>query len=302
MTSIQQIRDALAEYVPDAVEDSFPPEHAGAGEYPSTAIWNDDARLVVHGPAIGESSTQPYFEFAADAEVDIEHALGQELGEQVSRAALVRGTDAFAYYVPFHQRGAQWGIYLPVIRLREVATEILGPLHLSFAKKVLLAANLMHRHEMFHFAVEYMTSLWELAHHNPCWKPGRQLTEKCGYFPLEEKLANAYMLRGIAALPDALTAPDLMQTMLKFVAQQPEGYRDAPDATDPQTFRAECARLCMDYVDQWNGGQAPEEVFCPVVSELLLLDGRLDWRYCPIHIVHDATRSSLADLKLTIVT
>lgn len=301
MTKIQQIRDALAEYVPDAAEDSIPPERAEGGEYPSTAIWNDDAGLVIHQPAMGESSPQPYFEFAADAEGDIEHALGQGLGEQVWRASLVRGTDAFAYYVPFHQRGAQWGIYLPVSGLRQVATEILGPLPLSLASKVRLAAVLMHRHEIFHFAVEYMTSLWELAHQKPCWKPGRQLKEECGYYPLEEKLANAYMLRGITTLPDDLTAPDLMQTMRAFVARQPRGYRDALTGIDSKVFRPECDRLCLEYLDMWNGGQAPEEIFGPVISELLLLEGRLDWRYCPIHVVHDAQRLALADIQLTIV-
>ena len=63
-----------------------------------------------------------------------------------------------------------------------------------------------------------------------------------------------------------------------------------------EIFRRECVRLCVEYIEESNGGRVPKEVFRRVLTELLLVDRRLDWRNCPVHIVQDGTRFSLPDL------
>jgi hypothetical protein len=44
----------------------------------------------------------------------------------------------------------------------------------------------------------------------------------------------------------------------RFIALQPEGYRDAPKAVKSEIFRRECMRLCIEYIEELNGGPVPE--------------------------------------------
>jgi hypothetical protein len=306
MKEIASVRHTLGEVVSGAFVDLPNEEVAQAGDYPATPIWN--SRLDSEGqlrPDVAEATDDvegvgPQFEFAAEADINVERALGSGLGEHVHRAAVVKGVDGLAWYVSFHARGPQWGIYLPASSIVGVAATVFGSTRLDLAAKMRLAAHVMHQHELFHFAVDYMTALWELTHQRPCWKPGRNLRRTAGYYELEEKLANAHMLRRINAVATGMKVRGRAADLRRFVALQPAGYRDAPHAVKPQVFRRECMQLCIAYMQEWNGGHVHEALFQPVLSELLLLDRRLDWRYCPVHIVHDEKRFSLPELAATL--
>jgi hypothetical protein len=299
---VSEVRHTLGEFVSEAFIDLPNEEVAQAGDYPATPIWNNGAQepglTADNANELGGDvdDTPPHYEFAAEADIDVERALGSGLGDHVSRAAMVKGVDGLAWYVSFHARGPQWGIYLPVSSIVGVAGTVFGATTLDLSAKMRLAAHVMHQHELFHFAVDYMTALWELTHQQPCWKPGRNLRRTSGYYELEEQLANAHMLRRINAVTRGMQVRGRADALRGFIKQQPAGYRDAPKVVKSEIFRRECVRLCVEYIEEWNGGRVPKEVFRPVLTELLLVDRRLDWRNCPVHIVQDGTRFSLPDL------
>ena len=140
-------------------------------------------------------------------------------GYDVRRAALVKGVDGLAWYVTFHARGPQWGIYLPVSSIVGVAETVFGTTTLDLPARMRLAAHVMHQHELFHFAVDYMTGLWELLYQRPCWKPGLNLRNTSGYYELEEQLANAHMLRRINAVTKGLKVSGRAAVLRRFVCR-----------------------------------------------------------------------------------
>ncbi len=307
MKSVFALQNALREFVPDAFVDSPRSETAQAGNYPAVPAWsgNSDTRAQLSiAPGFDQDeyggAAQPIFEFAAEADINVDRALGSGLGDHVRRSALVSGIDGLAWYVSFHLRGRQWGIYLPVTSIVGVAETVFGSTKLELAAKMKLAAHVMHEHELFHFAVDYMCGLWELADGHPLWKPGQNLRTHAGYYELEEKLANANMLRRINAVTTDLKAAGRAAALRQFISQQPAGYRDAVHAVAPRAFQEACEQLCIGYIEEWNGGQVPEEVYRPVLSELFPVGVRMDWRYCPVHIVHDGQRFSLPDLAASL--
>jgi hypothetical protein len=302
MKDIASVRHTLGEFVSEAFIDLPNDEVSQAGDYPVTPIWNSGAERpglstddANDGGDDGDDAAA-HFEFAAEADIDVERVLGSGLEGHIRRAALVRGVDGLAWYASFHVRGPQWGIYLPISSIVGMAGTVFGATTLDLSAKMRLAAHVLHQHELFHFAVDYMTALWELTHQRPCWKPGRNLRRTSGYYELEEQLANAHMLRRINAVTRGMQVPGRAAALRRFIALQPAGYRDAPKVVKSEIFERECVRLCIEYIEEWNGGQVPEEVFRPVLTELLVVDRRLDWRNCPVHIVHDEARFSLPDL------
>ena len=53
------------------------------------------------------------FEIGAEIDEDrLQQALGGGLGESVRKSIEMRGVDALGWYVTFHGRGVQWGIYI----------------------------------------------------------------------------------------------------------------------------------------------------------------------------------------------
>jgi hypothetical protein len=266
-------------------------------------VWSADQNARVpdflgDGAELDSQNDAPHFEFAAEAEINIDRVLGGGLGQHVRREALARGVDGLAWYVSFHGRGLQWGIYIPTTSIIGVAAEVFGATALDLPAKMRLAAHVMHQHELLHFAVDYMTGLWELTHRRPVWKPGRQLRGAAGYYELEEQLANAHMLRRINAVAKGLKVAGRAAALRRFISNQPAGYRDAPAVVSSDRFRRACVQLLADYVRVSTGGEP--DMIVPVLTELLLVDRRLDWRNCPVHIVRDQDRFSLPDLAASL--
>jgi hypothetical protein len=300
VTTVANIRSTLAEYVHDAFIDLPDDEIGEAGNYPAVELWNPAGLNITE---LADAAIQPEesvkglprFEFVAEADVDFEAALGSGLGEHIRRATLARGVDGLAWYSSFHVRGRQWGIYLPISSIVGFAQEVFGGIGLNLSAAMRLSAHVLHQHELFHFAVDYFTFLWELATNNACWKPARELRQPIGYYEREEKLANAYMLRRINAVGKELKVRGRASRLNRFVASMPAGYRDALDFIGAREFRDECEILCIDYAESASEGPLYEEAVGPVLLELLRVDHRLDWRDCPVHVVHDERRFSLPD-------
>lgn len=299
MKSVSKLRNLLKHHVPDAFIDRPADEHGSKGNYPTTQLWQPDKQCEVIGheneidsEEIGPALASPCFEFAAEKDIEIDTTLGSQLGEHIRRAALTRGIDALAWYLSFHLRGPQWGIYLPLSSIVGVAQELFRDSGLNISQRMRLAAHLLLQHELFHFSVDYMTLVGELATHCPCWKPGLNLRGGAHFYEREEKLANAHMLRRINAVPADLKVPGRSRILRKFVSAQPAGYRDATKAVCASVFLSECEQLCFDYAKVAEGG-FPPEALGPVFYELLRTNSRVDWRACPIHIIHDESRFSL---------
>jgi hypothetical protein len=307
MKSILRLKDLLEEFVPGAFVDRPDDESGYSGKYPAVSLWSPgEESLTASRPDELQVSTGstgiPRFEFAPESEVDIDSAMGDSLAQEVRRAALIRGVDGLAWYGSFHVRGPQWGIYLPISSVVGVAREVFADLQLALPARLRLAAHVLHQHELFHFSVDCMTLFWELSNLKPLWKPGRTLRGNGGYYQREEKLGNAYMLRRIGAIRAAERVPGRANRLRQFVHQQPEGYRDAPSVVTGPRFRSECDRLCADFGEVASAGQGTGDALGPVLLELLRLQSRLDWRECPVHIIHDERRFSLPDFYAALFT
>ena len=307
MKMVSTLRTILQHHVPDAFIDRPADETGSSGNYPTIPLWDPDntPETIAHKDVIDFSASEndcsdavskasPYFEFASEADIDNDAALGSQLGEHVRRAALAKGVDGLAWYISFHIRGPQWGIYLPISSIVGVAREIFADSGLDNFQRMRLAAHVLLQHELFHFSVDYMTLFGELATGRPCWKPARGLRKALGYYGREEKLANAHMLRRINAVPSDLKACGRSAKINSFVVTQPAGYCDAKKAFGANAFRADCEKLCYEYAQLAEGG-LPPETLGPVFFELLRTHNRLDWRACPIHIVKDESRFSLPE-------
>jgi hypothetical protein len=138
----------------------------------------------------------------------------------------MRGIDAYGWYVSFHQRAQQHGIYLPVEGFFAFALQVLEGVALPFERKLEISLHAILRHELFHFAVDCMAANWELS----IGKPVYFLAKAEGsHGELEEALANAYMLRGFR-YPNGIlkTGRGCFHALKAFCARQPAGYRDGP--------------------------------------------------------------------------
>ncbi len=133
--SIAEIRRAL-EDIPGAIRQDPLPEDVRAGTDAATRLWpppdlgnlTDDHPLdVLDRPATSDMpdaqdgddgfSDEPgvIFEVPPDlTEAKIENVLGERGSGDLKRLEQVRGIDAFGWYVTFHQRSYQHGIYIPI--------------------------------------------------------------------------------------------------------------------------------------------------------------------------------------------
>jgi hypothetical protein len=160
--------------------------------------------------------------------------------------------------------------------------------------KARLAFHAIFNHELFHFATDYAIAQAELMHREPWCVPARKAF-RAGtprYCVVEEKLANAHMLFAFRSAKSALRVKGKQAELRKFVLQQPEGYRDAAGVR-PQHIDALLADLARCY-----GQHAARSKDHPLVwgpqgfdwAQQFPIRPRIDWRYCPIHLVNDGNR------------
>src|SRR5262249_4139418 len=133
------------------------------------------------------------------------------------------GVDALAWYSSFHNLQPEWGIYIPTLSLMYIERRWLKEVRAPFWRKFQIAAAILHQHELFHFATDYMVAQWEVLLSAPMWAlTMEQRRDKGIYLAEEEKLANAHMLRQLG--------PKLSQlehdAVLQATRRQPPGYSD----------------------------------------------------------------------------
>jgi|SRR6266850_2059010 len=235
---------------------------------------------------------EPIFEFGAEID-DKQPLLSGDKEQQIKKSIELKGMDGLAAYLSFHVDRAQWGIYIPKSSIAYMVDNCFHALPASLETKCHLAFHSLLSHELFHFATDYMVAQFEMIWREPIWIGMRaQLKERQPrYWEREEKLANAYMLRSIRMMGPALNVSGKLGALRSFVANQPSGYREGGKVR-PWQWDEELKLLAHDYFffsdSAFLGEADPLRLEFPIeFSSLYPLNPRIDWRYCPIHMLKD---------------
>ena len=147
------------------------------------------------------------------------------------------GTEALAWYKPFHFYDTKWGIY---VRWRGVLYTSYSLYKAGYADsnaEILTASliknafKILHSHAYFHFLVEWAASFMESLFERPLYSPYlTSITRKEGrpQCNMEEPLANAYALRQVdSRVRDALS---------ELYRVQPPPYREFSSYVNDEDF------------------------------------------------------------------
>lgn len=310
--SISYIRNAL-QAVPGAIRFDDPSTDArGSGANPALAVWISDPdrqsnvrNAMDERPAAEPDIDTDASEAMADnpavafeippkvTESQIRDALGDEL-EKIEQLSKLKGADAYGWYTTFHQKRFQFGVHIPGEGILAFALQAFSGLDLSLQRKMELALHAILRHELFHFNVDCMIANWELATGAAVfWAAKERHRNADGYVPLEEGLANAYMLRGFRHPSRELAGSDgAYQALKQFCKRQPEGYSEAAQYVKSRgrylglnSYFDACCELSVAY----RSAAAP--AWCPpdALDALLFYPDivRIDWTRCPILILDE---------------
>lgn len=287
-------------------------EYANKGEYPATIINNPDIELsgtelfdLNEGQTsddIAPPDPNPIFEIPADIEEkNIENILSRDTGYDIRKQIEIKSIDALGWYTPFHQEKYQWGVHISGIGVYKLAVTAFENIDCSLQKKIELSNAAISRHEIFHFSSEYMQSQWELNVGLPCYWPTTSLIDKIlGYFPKEERLANAYMLRGFRWPSNVTREKNSFRSLANWTKFAPEGYRDGILDVPKTEFHVGCSELSQIYQNCMKRNyNAPLNG----LDHVSLFGGfpKIDWRYCPIIFVHDETKLGLPPISVRFI-
>jgi len=296
----------------------FPPEGTFRGVEPGTpthTIWSgeDPAAEADAVPArlldepwddegedtfwLEAADFEPHIEIGADVDEKIP-ALDGRTGESIRQSVLQHGMDALGWYVSFHVTGVQWGVYVSATGIAALTRMAFSQLQIPFDVKTHLAFHAILNHELFHFATDYAIAQMELALEEPWWRPTRQAVslQAPSYIVAEEKLANAYMLRAFRTTKPTLRVRGKQKALRDFSRLQPDGYREGwtirRDAWNQQLERlaneyGKNSRHGRSHPILWSGRSGYDW------ASGFPIRPRIDWRYCPIHLVHDSHRLGL---------
>jgi hypothetical protein len=318
MQPIQNIRNGLSG-IPECLT-NLPPEPAYRGIGPGTlvsSIWTpgEPNSLLSHNPQLDfesaetESEASPEFDPLIEIGADVDEtfpSLNGEAGERIRQSVMLYGMDALGYYVSFHVTGVQWGAYVTASGIAYLVRSAFSSLDAPLMTKAQLAFHAILHHELFHFAVDYTVAQSELTHQNAWWLPAKTVFRRAtpNYCVIEEKLANAYMLRAFRTMKPALRHRGKQEALRDFTKRLPAGYKDGW-----QVRRLDWERelktlawaygehsICKGHPALWNhslgydwSGQFP-------------IQPHIDWRHCPIHFVDDSHRLEIPPGWLSILS
>ena len=321
MKKISSIRNRLQE-IPDVF---YPvePELAERGKTGGIqTFWSDTDSEAIRplssmdpNPTSAETKEsnltefEEMFEFAPEIENEwADGVLGGEKGAEIKRASQILGVDAFAWYVSFHAIGAQWGIYISTTGIRYMFNHVLHNIDVPFNTKLRLAIRAIHQHEIFHFACDYMAGQFELLTGEPIWVPSRQLkTKEWGsespYIEEEEALANANMIRSFRGKRGI----GKTSAIKHFVQDMGRGYRNGVRYVTNDLFTeytSSLGRMYLGTIDPIHDGvmlkwHISDPLDMPEFeADRLFPEFPIDWRYCPVHFVHDQDLYELPPIAL----
>lgn len=232
--------------------------------------------------------------FHTPEEFDYPDYVEFEYFQAIDRDYAERGIEALAWYVSFHN-GGPWGIYIPVLSLAYIENRFLKRYRGTRFRKWQLGYDLLLQHEMFHFATDYMCAQWEILLQAPCWSAltDYRKREGIGYLEIEEKLANAYMLR---QLNKQLT-PSGRRLIRTAVECSPPGYKDGAACVDDLSFKSNLAELTKVYVAIHALEKDINLLASGVdITAFYSLADNLDANQCPITIIHNEDRFGIPQI------
>lgn len=232
--------------------------------------------------------------FHAPEEFDYPDYVEFEYFQAIDRDYEERGFDALAWYVSFHN-GGPWGIFIPVLSLAYIEKRFLKRYRGTRFRKWQIGYDFLLQHELFHFAADYMCAQWEILLQAPCWSALTNYRKREGidYLEIEEKLANAYMLRQL----NKRWTLSARRLILTAIEGSPPGYRDGVTCVDEQTFKSNLAELTKVYI----GLHAIEKEINLLttgvdITAFYTLAERLDASQCPITIIHNEDRFGIPQI------
>jgi hypothetical protein len=305
---LRRIEGALVRHEPEraeqgeleGVKELWDPDHSRAGIDTLPRAPQPEEEEMEDGEP---GQLEELIEFAPPAEHELINALGGAANaEKMLRSKLVTdGIDALGWYVSFHRIGIQWGISIPITGIVLTAVGTFGALECNLQTKLTLALRLIHQHELFHFAIDYACAQLEVLRGRPVWLPAQKsLRGPEGYNVQEEKAANAWMLRSLWRGKKDFKLKGRSEAVREFVKLQPKGYRDAPQVTLSSRFFSEVESLVRRYGE---ASKAFDDNLLGALdgARLLPFDPYIDWRSCPIHIIHDEKRLNLPHVQLDLL-
>lgn len=318
MKRIADIRHGLISTIHGALT-NFSPDTAHRGQDPGVdpiPIWQVEDDNELNGLAIvsqpdshnpDHDATIPDFDPVIEIGADVDEtfpALNGNEGEQIRRSFELHGMDALGWYSSFHVTGVQWGIYVPITGIVYFIQNVLPGLPASLNTKAHLAFHAILNHELFHFATDVAVAQAELVSQEPWWKPAKHAFKQAtpNYCLLEEQLANAYMLKAFRTTKPLLRIRGKQESLRHFTRKQPAGYRDGIRVR-PQDWEKLLAALAREY-GKHTGRAATHPSLWDAslgydwVAQFPILP-KIDWRYCPVHLVRDGARLGIPPNWLT---
>ena len=169
--------------------------------------------------------------------------------QQIDQLIENQGTDALAWYRPFHMEPQEkWGITILDRGIWYVARKLAAELYsapyddedaIMHCRDI--AKDFLYYHEMFHFKVELAATVMEKINPNEAlyagyWKPqtnrewfGSEVkSHRKVKAPLEEALANSYALHKVCSeISGTERRSKVKNAIMQFMEMQPDGYKHA---------------------------------------------------------------------------
>lgn len=226
--------------------------------------------------------------------------LGNDKLKEISQNIEESGTDALGYYRSFHIIGKQWGVFITSSGILHMAHQF-ASLGLKSDIAIKNAFQLILSHELFHFTVDYTISQLEIILGQPIWIPQSRslLSKNPNYLLIEEKMANAYMMKRARTGRSHLKIDGKMKLLKEFIQHQPQGYKDALEIKRAN-FNDGLIQLGINLISEArNGGASLRfdgiQSSCFDWPNMFQYEPQVDWKYCPIFLL-DNTNSILGKL------
>ena len=250
-----------------------------------------------------EADLEPVFEWGPESAEKMQ-ALSAAAGNQIRNSVKVEnGSDALGHYASFHVTGRQWGATVNLSGIAWLMTEVFGDIPVDTSTKSRLAFHAILQHELFHFATDIAVAQAEMSQQKAWWALANlgRLARGDGYLRVEEKLANAWMLRAFRTALPGFRVRGKQEALKRFVAMQPDGYRNGSEIKSARDWTEGLHEIAWYYAE--DSGREGDN---PLLwghgydwSSQFPLRPRIDWRECAIHLIDDSARYGIPPGWLT---
>lgn len=288
-------RDGPGEYIARRIELA---QSRPADGYANPGLKPDDE---AEGDASGDvpNFAEPVFCFPDGVdEEDVVRKLAGAQGDEFKRQALVRGVDAYGWYMTFHQRAVQSGIYVPVEGVAALAVHALSSTPIEWASKLNFSLQFILAHERFHYAADVGIAHIERILGRPMWWPVRESGAAADLLILEEQIATAFGLRRIR-YSRQLGARQAYRDLVAFTKTLPPGYRDGYKLVESRDELED--KLFGLALFSWNVALDTDPPEGVEFQHLYPAFRQYELNRCPTHVLVDHARVELKDLPFNLI-